>query len=44
MRTSLEVSLKNLRTEYLDSLVLHSPLGSLERTLEVWKAFEELVK
>lgn len=29
VRTSLQVSLQNLKTDYLDSLVLHSPLQSL---------------
>lgn len=40
---SLETSLKNLRTSYVDSLVLHSPMRSLADTMEVWTAFEELV-
>lgn len=40
VRTSLEVSLKNLQTNYLDSLVLHSPMGSLEETVQVWRVFE----
>ena len=40
VQTSLEVSLKNLQTTYLDSLVLHSPLSSLEKTMQVWRKFE----
>jgi diketogulonate reductase-like aldo/keto reductase len=44
VRTSLQVSLKNLRTEYLDSLVLHSPMSELGKTVEVWRVFEEFVK
>src|SRR5262249_50297837 len=37
------VSLQNLRTTYLDCLVLHSPLPRMEQTLEVWRAMEALV-
>lgn len=44
VQASLEVSLKNLRTNYLDSLVLHSPLNSLEKTMQVWRKFEEFVE
>ena len=33
VRKSLEVSLKNLKTSYLDSLVLHSPMPTLQKTL-----------
>jgi diketogulonate reductase-like aldo/keto reductase len=40
---SLEVSLHNLRTDYLDCLVLHSPLPSAKQNLEVWQAMESLV-
>eukprot|EP00920_Eleutheroschizon_duboscqi_P033752 GHVT01081101.1.p1 GENE.GHVT01081101.1~~GHVT01081101.1.p1 ORF type:complete len:337 (+),score=30.40 GHVT01081101.1:3869-4879(+) len=40
---SASVSLANLRVEYLDSLLLHSPMESIEDTLIVWKAFEGLV-
>ncbi|PHJ19479.1 aldo keto reductase family oxidoreductase, partial [Cystoisospora suis] len=36
-------SLKNLGVEYLDSLLLHSPLRSLEKTIEAWRCFEEAV-
>jgi diketogulonate reductase-like aldo/keto reductase len=36
-------SLRNLRTSYVDSLVLHSPMPSFEQTLEVWRAMEALV-
>ncbi|MBT7608825.1 MAG: aldo/keto reductase [Bacteriovoracaceae bacterium] len=39
---SFEVSKKNLKTEIIDSLVLHSPMPSLEKTIEVWNVFEEL--
>ena len=43
VKTSLQVSLKNLQTPYLDSLVLHSPLPSLEETLTVWNTMESFV-
>ncbi len=41
---SLTVSLKNLQTSYLDSLVLHSPLNELEDFLTVWRTMESLVQ
>ena len=40
---SLAVSLRNLRTDYLDCLLLHSPLKTDEQTLDVWRAFERAV-
>jgi diketogulonate reductase-like aldo/keto reductase len=43
VRQSCLVSLSNLRTTYLDGLVLHSPLSPFERLLEVWRALEALV-
>ena len=39
---SFNVSLKNLGTEYLDALLLHSPLPTWEETLRAWRAMEEL--
>ena len=39
---SFEVSCKNLKTNYLDSLILHSPLNTIESTMIVWNTFEEL--
>ena len=42
VRQSCAVSLRNLQTDYLDGLVLHSPLPSARRTLEVWEAMEKL--
>jgi len=42
-RQSLAVSLKNLRTDYVDSWVLHSPLPSFEETMKVWRTMEEAV-
>jgi diketogulonate reductase-like aldo/keto reductase len=40
---SMAVSLHNLQTEYVDCLILHSPLGTEALTLEVWHAMETLV-
>jgi diketogulonate reductase-like aldo/keto reductase len=40
---SFAVSLRNLRTDYVDSLVLHSPLSPLRLTHEAWQAMEVLV-
>ncbi|MGZ5015850.1 MAG: aldo/keto reductase family protein [Methylobacter sp.] len=39
---SFQASLKNLQTTYLDCLVLHSPLSSQQRTMEVWRAMERI--
>jgi diketogulonate reductase-like aldo/keto reductase len=41
---SFAVSLRNLRTDYLDCLVLHSPLGTSRETLQAWHAMESLVE
>lgn len=43
VRQSFEVSLRNLGTDYLDCLVLHSPLPQAGQTREVWQAMESLV-
>lgn len=43
VRQSLARSLENLRTDYIDSLVLHSPLSSHELTMEVYHEFERFV-
>lgn len=40
---SLAASLRNLQTDYLDCLVLHSPLPSEAQTLRAWRAMEALV-
>jgi diketogulonate reductase-like aldo/keto reductase len=37
---SFQCSLKNLQTNYLDCLVLHSPLANPQELLEVWQAME----
>lgn len=43
VRQSLQVSLQNLKTNYLDSLVMHSPMRTLEDTMKVWRVFESFV-
>ncbi len=40
---SCAVSLRNLRTDYLDCLVLHSPPATEALTLAAWRALESLV-
>ncbi|EKM83251.1 hypothetical protein AGABI1DRAFT_69519 [Agaricus bisporus var. burnettii JB137-S8] len=40
--TSFTKSLTNLRTSYLDSYILHSPLRTLDQTLEAWKTLSTL--
>jgi len=42
VRQSCRASLANLRTTYLDCLVLHSPLDTMELTLQVWRELEAL--
>ncbi len=41
---SLAVSLENLRTDYLDGLILHSPLATAGQTLEAWHALETVAE
>mmetsp|Transcript_28699 Transcript_28699/g.47505 ORF Transcript_28699/g.47505 Transcript_28699/m.47505 type:complete len:338 (+) Transcript_28699:71-1084(+) len=43
LRTSLDVSLRNLRTDYLDAFILHSPLHTIEKTMEAWHVMETFV-
>jgi diketogulonate reductase-like aldo/keto reductase len=40
---SFAASLRNLQTDYLDCLVLHSPLATMRETVVVWRAIEQLV-
>jgi len=40
---SLQTSLHNLQTGYVDCLVLHSPLQRLQDTITVWRAMEACV-
>ncbi|RXJ59993.1 aldo/keto reductase family protein [Candidatus Marinarcus aquaticus] len=39
---SFQVSQKNLQTDYIDSLVLHSPLFPFKSLMSVWSAMESL--
>jgi diketogulonate reductase-like aldo/keto reductase len=41
---SFEVSKNNLKTDYLDSLILHSPMDTWDDTLLAWRTLEGLVK
>jgi len=40
---SFQASLRNLKTDYLDCLVLHSPMDKRAQTMEVWRAMEAIV-
>ena len=40
---SVAASLRNLQTDYIDCLVLHSPLPTHQETLRVWRAMERHV-
>ena len=40
---SFATSTRNLRTDYVDCLILHSPLASERQTAEVWQALERIV-
>ena len=40
---SIAESLKNLRTDYLDCVLLHSPMSTMAQTLSVWGALESSV-
>ena len=39
---SFQTSLGNLRTSYLDCLVLHSPLANEQQLMDVWRAMEAI--
>jgi diketogulonate reductase-like aldo/keto reductase len=41
---SFEASKKNLQTEYLDSLLLHSPMAPHALLMKVWNAMEKIQK
>lgn len=43
VRQSVETSLKNLRVDYIDSVLLHSPMKTLEDTIKAWKSLEPFV-
>ena len=40
---SVAASLRNLQTDYLDGLILHSPMPTAKQTAAVWQSFESLV-
>jgi diketogulonate reductase-like aldo/keto reductase len=40
---SVAVSLRNLQTDYLDCVLLHSPMPTLTQTLAAWRALEAFV-
>src|SRR5947209_3995733 len=42
VRQSFRASLENLNIDYLDALLLHSPLTTHQQTMEAWHAMEEL--
>ncbi len=39
---SFQSSQQNLHTNYVDCLILHSPLGSHELTMQAWQAMEDI--
>eukprot|EP00877_Chromochloris_zofingiensis_P003181 jgi/Chrzof1/12864/Cz07g10050.t1 len=41
VRQSFARSLDNLRTDYVDSLLMHSPMPSHDKTMTVWRVMEE---
>jgi diketogulonate reductase-like aldo/keto reductase len=41
---SFETSKKNLQTDYVDCLILHSPMASHELTMKAWNAMEKIHK
>lgn len=43
VKQSVEASLRNLHVDYIDSLLLHSPLQTLEDTIKAWKSLEQFV-
>jgi diketogulonate reductase-like aldo/keto reductase len=40
---SVAVSLKNLQTDYLDCVLLHSPMPSMTQTQSAWRALEAFI-
>lgn len=44
VRQSVQASLKNLKVDYIDALLLHSPLSRHAETMEAWRELETLHK
>lgn len=44
VKQSLQKSLEQLQTDYLDSLVMHGPEDTWEESLTVWRVFESFVE
>ena len=44
VQESASVSLSELKTNYIDSYLLHAPLPTIEEIMEVWASFESLVQ
>ncbi len=44
VQESVNGSLRNLGLDYIDSLLLHSPLGTFADTMEAWRALEGFVR
>ena len=42
IKASFKKSLSNLKTSYLDSYILHSPMDDLETTLSAWEVLVDL--
>jgi len=42
VQQSFETSLRNLQTDYVDGLILHSPYGDERKMTEVWQAMEAI--
>lgn len=42
VKQSVQTSLKNLNIDYLDALLLHSPLPTLDQTFLAWRTLEDL--
>jgi diketogulonate reductase-like aldo/keto reductase len=43
VKASIKVSLQNLQTDYIDSLILHSPFQRMEDTMAAWRTMERFV-
>lgn len=41
---SIHASLRNLNTHYIDSMLLHSPMRTMDETMRVWRVLESSVE